>query len=60
MTGGVIAQGGGGIQDKIQSRAYARKEWTILFFQKKWGIMKILLAKRGDIVYKYSTHFFFL
>lgn len=30
-----------------------------VFYQKKWDMLKILLAKRVDIVYKYSTHFFF-
>ena len=32
----------------------------MLIFQKKWGMLKILLAKRGDIVYKYSTRLFFI
>ena len=31
-----------------------------VFFRKKWVMYKILLAKRGDIVYKYSTRLFFI
>ncbi len=32
--------------------------WVVRFLSKKSAILKILLAKRGDIVYKYSTRLF--
>ena len=43
-----------------QNPLYARAMRHLrVSLSKKWGIMKILLAKRGRIVYKYSTHLFF-
>ena len=59
MLGLLIAQRGQGNKRKLSLRARVLS-FLLSLFQKKSDIMKILLANSGDIVYKYSTHLFFL